>query len=121
MVAVILAGIGASGAVVGLMGTILAAFKQSSAEHALRITMQRHQLEIMRLEMTKHSLALSNPDPKELTVARSIIAKLADQLNDSERSDILRTLDRGSDKSKANYILKLVGDYEMKEGSTPSS
>ena len=62
-----------------------------------------------KLEALSQNL-VNDPDPMRLQEARQIISTLAETLSDSERSDILGVIDRGSDQSKANYISKLVED-----------
>ena len=65
----------------------------------------RRQLEEIRVYFDS-----SNPDPANVAVARRLLATAAGELSDRQRKDILSTLEQGSDRSKANYIAKLLDE-----------
>src|SRR5215467_9542303 len=111
MSAVLFAALGASGAIAGLFNTIFKNIRHSLAEKRLQREIKSHKDEVRKLEgMT--GLTEAHPNPVQLAEASEIITSIANKLDDSDRSDILTTLAQGSDKSKANYIVKLVKDQE---------
>jgi hypothetical protein len=119
MIAAVYGVIAATGALTGLAGVIISSIKHTLAERALKREMGRHTEEVSALEKINTSLE-NDPDPHQLENARQIVSSLAQHLSDQERDDILRTLDRGSKKSRANYIAKLVED-QAAGSNTPRS
>jgi len=65
---------------------------------------------IGQLEAIKASLEAVSPNPEGISKARQIVTTAAQNLSERQKRDILGTLDQGSDKSKANYIVKLVDE-----------
>jgi hypothetical protein len=111
MTAVLFSALGALGAVAGLFSTIFKNYQHSRAEKRLQRAIKSHTDEARKLEGLT-GLTEARPNPVQLAEASEIITSIANKLDDSDRSDILTTLARGSDKSKANYIVKLVKDQE---------
>jgi hypothetical protein len=101
-----------AGSAGGLVSVILKALRHTTAERKMKQVLKEDDTDnAARLEaLTKH--LGDDPDPASLSEAQKILSSLAGTLSDSEKSDILGVLDRGSDRSKANYITKLVGDVE---------
>ena len=112
MSAVLFGALGAIGAFIGLLSTIFKNIRHSLAEKRLQREIKSHKDEVRKLEgMT--GLTEARPNPVQLAEASEIITSIANKLDNSDRSDILTTLAQGSDKSKANYIVKLVKDQEQ--------
>lgn len=102
----------------GLSGVIASTIRRFRAEGKLKAELNKDDVQLRRLEALTKDL-VKDPDPAKLEEARRILDSLTQKLSDSDRSEILKTLDRVSDQSKANYISKLVGDAENR--SSPAT
>lgn len=100
--------IGAAGALAGLFGTIVSSIRHSRAGRRLQSVLHQS-VQRVRLESITKDIE-RDPDPSKVEEARQIVVSLTQSLDASDRSDIRKTLDRGSNQSRANYITKLVED-----------
>jgi hypothetical protein len=101
--------VGAVGALAGLFGTIVSSIRHSRAGRRLQSVLERNSAQRVKLESITKDLE-RDPDPSKVEEARQIVVSLTQSLDASDRSDIRKTLDRGSNQSRANYITKLVDD-----------
>jgi hypothetical protein len=100
----------------GLGGVIASTIRRFKAEGKLKAVLNEDDVQLRRLEALTKDL-VKDPDPAKLEEARRILDSLTQELSDSDRSEILKTLDRVSDQSRANYISKLVEDVEENRSS----
>jgi hypothetical protein len=106
----------------GLISSIARIFAHSRAEKKLTQAIGTDSEVVKKLEGVKLSLESDSPSIESVTRARQIIADRTDitlTLSDKEKKDILRTLGQGSDRSKANYIIKLI-DEAQSDSDKPS-
>jgi hypothetical protein len=92
-------------------GVIRATIGKARADRNLRKMLDENEVQLRMLEAFKNDLG-KNPDPIKVEEARRIIDSLTQKMSQSDRSEILKTLDRVSDQSRANYISKLIEDAE---------
>jgi hypothetical protein len=99
-------------AIGGLISAVISLVGHSRAERSLVEVLKQNETEdrILQLRNMRAGLESDPPDPEEVTRARQLLVGFADMLNKKQRNDIVETLDKGSDKSKANYIVKLVDE-----------
>jgi hypothetical protein len=101
----------ALGAGLGALTTsIISLFVNAQAERSIVRELKKHQDLLSALLRFRVSLESESPDSDEVAQARQILVHAADVLNQREKKEIVGTLDRGSDKSKANYIVKLLDE-----------
>jgi hypothetical protein len=99
-----------AGSAGGLVSVILKALRHTVAERKMKQVLQEDDTDnAAKLESLTKNLQ-NDPDPTSLYEAQRILTSLTGTLSNSDKSDILSVLDRGSDRSKANYIAKLVED-----------
>ena len=96
----------------GLLSAVARLITHSLAERSLVASMKSRQNELRELESLRASLEAGTPDPELITRARQILQYLAGSLTEKQERDILQTLDQGSDKSKANYIVKVLDQVD---------
>jgi hypothetical protein len=101
----------------GLSGVIASTIRRFKVERKLQAVLNEDDVQLRRLEALTKDLG-KNPDPVRLEECRQILDSLTQKLSDSDRSEILKTLDRVSDQSRANYISKLVEDVEARSSPT---
>lgn len=92
----------------GLISAVVSLVTHSRAERSLVEAIKKEDLLVTELRGMRAELESDIPDPKDVTRARQIVTSIARRLDERQRKNILGTLDQGSDKSKANYIVKLV-------------
>jgi len=69
------------------------------------------------LEITRRSLESRTPDPEAVAMATALLGIAAEGLSESKKKDILGLLAHGSEKSKANYIAKIIDEAEIEHAS----
>jgi len=69
----------------------------------------------------KSKLTGESPDPVMLGRAIELFTEAAQSLRENQRNDIISTLNRGSEKSTANYIVKLINQIEKAGPPTGSA
>lgn len=108
--------LGAVAAGLAVLVTVLLQARHVRAEHAL---LERMKQDKENQDVTYATLQelyeLGINDPAKVEQARQILLSYADQLSKGERADIWQTLAQGSDRSKANYIAKLIGEERKEE------
>ena len=110
MDAVVLAAIAAG--LGGFVSSIYAVILHSQAERSLVRSLRNKQELARRLGALRVELESGSPDPEDVTRARQIVADATDVLSERYKKTILGTLDQGSDKSKANYLVKLLREVD---------
>jgi hypothetical protein len=108
MPAVMIAALGAG--LGGLASAIATLFFHKRAERSLVEEIRKQEALRQQLEVIKASFDNAYPDPVELTRAQQLLTTAASQLNERQNKDIISTLEQGSDRSKANYIAKLLDE-----------
>ena len=74
---------------------------------------RKSEKEVLReLENTRNELIGETPDPVTLGQAAALLIKVAQNLREDQRQDIISTFNRGSEKSRANYVVKLIDQID---------
>jgi DNA-directed RNA polymerase specialized sigma24 family protein len=94
----------------GLVSAVRTSLLHIKAQRALvRALRQQNEL-VSRLKEFQVELEAEVPDPEAITAARRLILDASNTLNERERKDIMTTLEKGSDRSRANYIAKFIAE-----------
>jgi hypothetical protein len=93
---------------VALVNTILDSWLDEISERSLVRALKDNSELAIQLESLRDAFESKEPDPEKVAEARQIISEATTALGKRQRRKILGTLDRGSDRSKANYISKLI-------------
>jgi hypothetical protein len=67
------------------------------------------------LEWARTQLAAESPDPATIAAIAALLTDVSTKLPKNDRKDILGTLAQGSDKSKANYLVKIISEVGSTE------
>jgi hypothetical protein len=102
---------------VGLLSVISDAYRRFRAErqlaNQLRALMDMDRdLTLSRLENVREKLSEDFPDPETVAFAITLLTSAADKLPKGQRREILGALNRGSEKSRANYAARLIDEVE---------
>jgi len=103
--------------VVAVITTFLRNYR---AERALvnQMKKEENQERLLRaLEITRRSLESRPPDPEAVAMAVALIGIAAEGLSENRKREALGLLAHGSEKSKANYIAKLIDEAEVERAS----
>ena len=107
---------------VGLSGTGLVSVIVNAATHIfaqrklVREMNRESEAQILReLESARSGLVGESPDPVTLGRAVALLTEVAQNLPENQRQDIIGTLNHGSEKSRANYCVKLIDQIEKVE------
>jgi len=110
----------------GLSGSGLASVIGNAARH---IIAERNLVRIINrdvedgtlreLESLRSNLTSEPPDPIALGRAVEFLTEIAQNLREGQKKDIINTLERGSERSTANYVVKLIDQIEKSRGNRP--
>lgn len=106
-----------SASVVAVIATFLRNYR---AERALIKRMKDENQEglLHALEVTRRQLESRPPDPEAVAMATTLIGLVAEGLSEGrKKKDVLGLLSHGSERSKANYIAKLIDEAEVERAS----
>ena len=99
----------------GLVSAAYAAWLHRQAERQLIEEIRKEQQRIEELQALQAELESEDLDPEKLAKGREIILHAADSLSMQRRRDIASTLNQGSDRSRANYIVKLITEASSRQ------
>jgi flagellar biosynthesis/type III secretory pathway M-ring protein FliF/YscJ len=98
------------------VAAVIASFlRNSRAERALINRMRDEDQEqiLKALETSRRGLKSRSPDPEAVALASALISLAAQGLSENRKKEVLGLLSHGSEKSKANYIVKLIDEAEF--------
>jgi hypothetical protein len=114
VIAGVLAGLGFTSVVSSLQ-------LQRRAERKLVESIEKQADIVKALEIARHALATGKPEPDAIANARNLVDIAAQDLSASEKKDIFRILGRGSERSQANYLAKLIDEIDLEPESYEST
>lgn len=103
----------------GLASAVVEFVRHLRAEQALVKAVKRYQAKDdttrQLLVWARTQLASEPPDPTTIAAIAALLTEVSSRLSESDRKDILGTLTQGSDKSKANYLVKIINEVGSTE------
>jgi hypothetical protein len=94
----------------GLVSAIAGLWASRRAEHSLVEAIRGREELKQRLETIRGDLQTRAPDPSDVVKASDIIVGAAGVLSKRQKRSIVGPLRHGSDRSRANYVSKLLDE-----------